>query len=118
MSSINNSQASGGLVYMFGQNLPQNQGNLAFDPSPAHPQLEFTIKNFNQLINPSNGFWIEGFAGSAEDRYVGQTNLAGTYVPELAAQQIPNAPEPSTWLAWSLASGMVLWRLSRRQNRA
>ncbi len=119
VSSINNSQANGGLGYMFGQNLPQNQGNLAFDPSAAHPQLEFTIKNFNQLIDPSKGFWIEGFAGSAEDRYVGETSLAGTYVPQLAAQQIPNAPEPSTWLMWSLAaSGMVLWRLRRRRNRA
>ncbi len=119
VSTINNAQASGGLGYMFGQNLPQNQGNLAFDPTPAHPQLEFTIKNFNQLIDPSNGFWIEGFAGSAEDRYVGETSLAGTYVPQLAAQQIPNAPEPSTWLMWSLAaSGMVLWRLRRRRNRA
>ena len=119
VSSINNSQPSGGLAYMFGQNLPQNQGNLAFDPTPAHPQLEFTIQHFNQLIDPSKGFWIEGFAGSAEDRYVGETSLAGTYVPELAAQQIPNAPEPSTWLMWSLAaSGMVLWRLRRRRNRA
>ena len=119
VSSINNSQASGGLGYMFGQNLPQNQGNLAFDPTPAHPQLEFTIKNFNQLIDPSKGFWIEGFAGSAEDRYVGTTNLDWTKVPQLAAQQIPSAPEPSTWLMWSLAaSGMVLWRLRRRRNRA
>jgi len=117
VSSINKSQASGGLGYMFGQNLPQNQGNLAFDPTTAHPQLEFTIKNFNQLINPSSGFWIEGFAGSAEDRYVGETNLAWTKTPQLAAQ---NIPEPSTWLLWSLASGMgmVAWRLRRRRNRA
>ena len=118
VSSINNSQASGGLGYMFGQNLPQNQGNLAFDPTSAHPQLEFTIKNFNQLIDPSKGFWIEAFAGSAEDRYVGETNLAWTEVPQLSAQQIPNAPEPSTWLMWSLASGVVLWGLRRRRNRA
>ncbi len=119
VSTINNAQASGGLGYMFGQNLPQNQGNLAFDPTPAHPQLEFTIKNFNQHIDPSKGYWIEGFAGSAEDRYVGTTNLAWTQVPQLSAQQIPNAPEPSTWLMWSLAaSGMVLWRLRRRRNRA
>jgi len=119
VSTIDNSRASGGLAYMFGQNLPKNQGNLAFDPTPAHPQLEFTIKNFNQLINPSKGFWIEGFAGSAEDRYVGTTNLAWTMIPQLAAQQIPSTPEPSTWLMWSLAaSGMVLWRLRRRRNRA
>ncbi len=118
VSSINNAQATGGLGYMFGQNLPRNQGNLAFDPTAEHPQLEFTIKNFNQLIDPSKGFWIEGFTGSAEDRYVGTTNLAWTYVPTVAAQQIPSTPEPSTWLMWSLASGMVLWGLRRRRNRA
>jgi len=115
VSTISNAQASGGLGYMFGQNLPNNQGNLAFDPTPAHPQLEFTIKNFNQLINPANGFWIEGFAGSSVDRYAGQTNLAWTKIPAYAAQ---NIPEPTTWLAWSLASGMVAWRLRKRWNRA
>jgi hypothetical protein len=114
VSSIDNSRA-GALGYMFGTNLPNNQGILAFDPTPAHPQLEFTIKNFNQLIDPSKGFWIEGFAGSAEDRYVGETSLGWTNIPVLAAQ---NMPEPSTWLAWSLASGMVAWRLRRRRNRA
>jgi hypothetical protein len=121
VSSIDNSRASGGPAYMFGQILPNNQGNLAFDPTPAHPQLEFTIKNFNQLIDPSNGFWIEGFAGSAEDRYVSTTSLNWTEIPPtIAAQNIPNTPtpEPSTWLMWSLASGMVLWGLRRRRNRA
>lgn len=119
VSSINNSQATSGLGYMFGQPLPNNQGNLAFDPDQAHPQLEFTINNFSHLINPSSGFWIEGSDGSAEDRYVGATTLNWTYVPALAAQNIPNAPEPATWLMWSLAaSGMVLWRVRRRRNRA
>ena len=94
--------------------MPQNTGNLAFDPSPAHPQLEFTIKNFNQIINPANGFWIEGFAGSSQDRYVGQTNLGWIKIPTLAAQ---NIPEPTTWLAWALLSGTAAWRL-RRSNRA
>ena len=56
VSTVSTAQASGGLGYMFGTNLPNNQGNLAFDPTPAHPQLEFTIKNFNQLINPANWF--------------------------------------------------------------
>jgi hypothetical protein len=90
-------------------------GNLAFDPSPGHPQLEFTIKNFGKLINPSSGFWIEGFAGSSQDRYVGQTNLGWTNTPVLAAQ---NIPEPATWLAWSLTGGMVAWRLRGRRKMA
>ncbi len=115
VSTVSTAQASGGLAYMFGQNLPNNQGNLAFDPTPAHPQLEFTIKNFNQLINnPADGFWIEGFAGSSGDRYAGQTNLGWYPTPQFAAQ---NIPEPTTWLAWSLASGMVAWRVRKRRNR-
>src|SRR5271157_6650403 len=58
VASINNSQVSGGLGYMFGKPLPQMyQGNLAFDPSPLRPQLEFAIPNFNQLIDPKKGFW-------------------------------------------------------------
>ncbi len=115
VSTVSTAQSSGGLGYMFGTNLLNNQGNLAFDPTPAHPQLEFTIMNFNQLINPADGFWIEGFAGSSVDRYAGQTNLGWTQIPELAAQ---NIPEPTTWLAWSLASGMVAWRVRKRRNRA
>ena len=52
--------ANGGLAYSFGTSLPQHMGNLAYDPSPAHPQLEFTITNFSKIpgLNPSNGFWI------------------------------------------------------------
>ena len=101
------------------QNLPLNQGNLAFDPTPQHPELEFTITNFNQLINPSAGFWVAAYAGTAEGRYEGETSLSWTFVPGIAAQQILNTPEPSTWLMWSLAaSGMVLWRVRRRRNRA
>ncbi len=111
VSSINTAQASGGPAYLFGTTLKQLTGNLAYDPSPAHPQLEFTIKNFNTVINPANGFWIEGFAGSSQDRYVGQTNLGWTKVPTYADQ---NIPEPTTWLAWALMSGAAAWRLRRK----
>jgi hypothetical protein len=116
VSSVDLSRASGGLAYLFGSSLPHYTGNLAFDPSPSHPQLEFTIKNFGQLINPANGFWLEGFAGSALDRYVGKTNLGWTKIPSSAEQ---NIPEPATWVAWTLAAGAATWRFrSRSKNRA
>ncbi len=114
VSTVDPSQASGGPAYLFGTTLTQNTGNLAFDPSPAHPQLEFTITNFSKVINPADGFWIEGFAGSSQDRYVGQTNLGWTKIPSYADQ---NIPEPTTWMAWVLLSGAAAWRL-RRSNRA
>jgi hypothetical protein len=94
--------ANGGLGYSFGQTLPQYTGNLAFNPNPTQPQLEFTITNFSHIpgLNPSNGFWIEMYAGSAVDQ-VGEAGLAWTKVGTTAAQQIPNVPEPATWLTWT-----------------
>jgi len=114
VSSVDTSRASSGLGYLFGQTLPQYTGNLAFDPTPAHPQLEFTITNFNQIISdPSKGFWIEGFAGSDLDRYVGQTNLGWTQMPINAPQTIP---EPASVLAWTLALGALAYRAIRRSR--
>jgi len=90
--------------------------NLAYDPTAAHPQLEFTIKNFSQIpgLDPSNGFWIEMYAGSAVDS-VGEAGLAWTKVPVTAAQVIPNNnPEPTTWLAWTLVIGAAACRFRGR----
>src|SRR5262249_6502152 len=49
-----------GLQHSFGQQLPQFTGNLAFDPSAAHPQLEFTIPNFSKIpgLNGLSGYWL------------------------------------------------------------
>ena len=103
------------MGYQFGQQLPQYTGNLAYDPTPAHPQLEFTITNFSKIpgLDPSNGFWIEMYAGSAVDG-VGEAGLAWTKVPTTAAQQIPNTPEPTTWLAWTLVIGAAACRFRGR----
>ena len=102
-----------GLAYQFGAALPQNTGTLAFDPSPSHPQLEFTISNFSKIpgLDPTQGFWISAYAGSSLDGVAGEAYLAWSKVPVNAAQSIP---EPATWLAWSLATGAVAWRLRRR----
>ena len=115
VSKYNAATAADGLGYQFGQTLPQNTGNLAFDPTPAHPQLEFTITNFSKIpgLDPSNGFWIEMYAGSAVDG-VGEAGLAWTKVPITAAQLIPTAPEPTTWLAWTLIAGAAAYRFRGR----
>ena len=88
------------------------QRNLAYDPTAAHPQLEFTIKNFSQIpgLDPSNGLWIEMHGGSAVDS-VGEAGLAWTKVPITAAQ---NIPEPTTWLAWTLVAGAAAYRFRGR----
>jgi len=112
VSKYNAATAVDGLGYQFGKTLPQNTGNLAFDPTPAHPQLEFTITNFSKIpgLNPSSGFWIEMYAGSAMDQ-VGEAGLGWTMVPVTAAQ---NIPEPTTWLAWTLVAGAAACRFRGR----
>jgi hypothetical protein len=112
VSQYNPTTASAGLGYQFGQTLPQFTGNLAYDPTQAHPQLEFTITNFSKIpgLDPSPGFWIEGYAGSAVDG-VGEAGLAWTKVPITAAQ---NIPEPTTWLAWTLVAGAAACRFRGR----
>ena len=94
--------------------MPQYTGNLAYNPSPAHPQLEFTITNFSKIpgLNPADGFWIEMYAGSAVDG-VGEAGLAWTKVPITAAQNIP-IPEPTTWMAWTLLAGAAACRFRGR----
>ncbi|MGA7497948.1 MAG: hypothetical protein WBX00_14580 [Isosphaeraceae bacterium] len=115
VSKYNAATAADGLGYQFGQTLPQFTGNLAHNPTPAYPQLEFTITNFSQIpgLNPSNGFWIEMYAGSAMDQ-VGEAGLDWTKVSTTAAQEIPNTPEPTTWLAWSLLIGAAACRFRGR----
>ena len=112
VSQYNPANAASGLGYQFGQTLPQFTGNLAYDPTPAHPQLEFTITNFSKIpgLNPSSGFWIEMYAGSAVDG-VGEAGLAWTKIPVTAAQ---NIPEPTTWLAWTLVASAAACRFRRR----
>jgi len=116
VSQYNAAYASDGLGYQFGQTLPQFTGNLAYDPTPAHPEVEFTITNFSKIpgLNPANGFWIEAYAGSAVDGVAGEAGLAWTKVPVNAAQQIPNTPEPTTWLAWTLVIGTAACRFRGR----
>jgi hypothetical protein len=53
------------------------------------------------------------YGGSAGDS-VGEAGLAWTKAPVTSAQQIPNTPEPTTWLAWLLVIGAAACRFRRR----
>ncbi|MFO0889761.1 MAG: hypothetical protein U0790_11550 [Isosphaeraceae bacterium] len=113
VSQFDASRATAGLAYQFGKSLPQFSGDLAFDPSPAHPQLEFTIKNFSKIpgLDPSSGYWVSAYAGSSLDGVAGEAYLSWTKIPANSEQ---NIPEPTTWLAWALAAGGVAALRSRR----
>ena len=97
----------------FGTPLLANSGNLMFDPSAAHPDFMFTIKNFSQLpgYNAANGFKISAFAGTPDDIIAGEDVMRFTQVsPELLV------PEPASVLAWSaLAAAAAAWRIRRRK---
>ena len=116
VSQFDPSRATAGLAYQFGKSMPDHMGNLAFDPSPAHPQLEFTITNFSKIpgLDTKSGYWISAYAGSSLDGVAGEAYLSWSKVPANAEQ---NIPEPTTWLAWTLASGVAALRL-RNRNRA
>ncbi|QEH36284.1 hypothetical protein OJF2_48440 [Aquisphaera giovannonii] len=115
VSSLNTANSSSGLAYEFGKQLPQYTGNLAYDPSPSHPQLEFTIKNFSQIagLDLSKGIWLSMYAGSSQDGVAGEAYLDWTKTPALAEQ---NTPEPTTWLAWTVACGAAAYRYRGRRK--
>ncbi len=102
-----------GLAYQFGKNVAANQGTLAFNPSAAHPDLEFTIKNFSKIkaIDPYAGFWLQAYAGSPDDRVVGEAALGFTRVPAFSPESVP---EPATLLAWTVLVGAGALHLRRR----
>jgi hypothetical protein len=102
------------LQNAFGPAISGVSGNLAFNPSAAHPELEFSISNFSKSgIDPTKGFWIELYAGSGQDVVVGEAGLIWTWVPPVESQEIP---EPTTLLVWAGLAGGMAWgfRRSRR----
>jgi len=109
--------ATSGLAYAFGTSLPQYMGNLAYDPTSAHPQLEFTIKNFSKIpgLDPASGFWISAYAGSSQDGVAGEAYLSWSKIPANAEQ---NIPEPATCLAWMIATAAAACRFRRSGRRS
>jgi hypothetical protein len=107
--------SAGMLQNDFGTALSGVTGNLAFNPSTAHPELEFSISNFSASgINPSKGFWINLYAGSGEDVVAGEVGTGWVFVPPVQAQVIP---EPSALLVWSGLAGGIAWAYRRRSRR-
>jgi hypothetical protein len=101
------------LVTSFGTTLTAGMGNLAFDPSAAHPGFEFTIANFSKVLgaNPLNGFYVSAQDGSIDSIVTGKDYVPSTLIE---AQQIP---EPTTWIVWASLAGGLAWRF-RRSRRA
>ena len=112
-------KGNSGVAYNFGKSLTNASGNpvgqLAFDPSSAHPGFEFSINNFSKVsgIDPAKGFWMEAFAGAAEDVVVGSAGMPFVRIPAFDAQ---NVPEPATILAWSLVAAAAGLRYRRRAS--
>jgi hypothetical protein len=116
--TVSNDTNTPGLPqYSFGQQLPQYTGNLAFNPSAAHPDLEFTIKNFSQIpgLNASNGFYIQVYAGSGQDIVSGEATTGWLKIPAVGEQELP---EPTTWVVWAVLAGGAAWRFRRPGVRA
>src|SRR5208337_1962964 len=88
---------------LFGTELPQFEGNVYTNNSIAHPNLEFSIKDFSQLyfeetgktLNASSVIHIGGFGGSAQDIGIGEA-----FYPEqpvnIGAAQLPNTCPPAS----------------------
>ena len=108
------SSATNLLQNAFGPAIAGVSGTLAFNPSAAHPELEFSISNLSKSgINPTQGFWVELYAGSGQDVVAGEAGLVWTYVPPFEPQQIP---EPATLLVWAGLAGGLAWRRSRSRR--
>ncbi len=107
---------NGALQANYGTQINSAMGNLAFDPSPAHPDFEFTIKNWSQFagLAGAGGFWVSGFAGSPDDVVAGESKIPWVHIPAPQQQQVP---EPTAALGWSVMAGGAAWAL-RRSRRA
>ena len=101
----------------YGPSIPWANGNLAFDPSPAHPDFEFAIKDWSkfQSLAGKNGFWVSAFAGSPDDVVAGEGMIPWVHIPTLAQQVV--VPEPTTVAGWAVMTLGAAWAL-RRSRRA
>jgi len=106
--------SSAGLSGQFGAQLPNHNGNLAFEPSKDHPDFEFSIVGLSKIpgFSLSNGLGISAFSGSSDDIDVGEDSVPMTHI---ALEQL--VPEPAAVLAWSAVATGAAWRgLARRRK--
>lgn len=106
-----------GLPYGFGASIPGVTGDLAFDPSAAHPDFVFVIENVSRIagFSPSSGYWISAFAGSPDDVVAGEDTIAWTRVPPTSSPQV--VPEPSSVVLLAIG-GAIAWNSFRRRRSA
>ena len=128
-----NPNGVGALGAMYGANLPANTGNLAFNPSADHPDLEFTITNFSKIpgLNAlSKGFYIQAYTGTGTTILVGKNQIYNTFInppnpqnpqnldpPPITPRPNglpPTVPEPTTVLGWGAVAAVAAWRVRRR----
>src|SRR6185312_6591754 len=88
-----------GIAQAFGTTLSNNLGSLAYDPTQAHPDFEFTIKNFSKIpgLNAlTNGFYISAYAGTGTTVIIGKSAIPDTLVgsPLNQPQNLENPPPP------------------------
>jgi hypothetical protein len=104
------------LLTGFGTTISSGMGNLAFNPSAATPDYEFSIPNFSSVLgaNPDKGVVImvqdgEVNVDTSKDELVG-VGLQAQVIP-------PNTPEPTTWIVWAVLAGGSAWGYRRRSRR-
>ena len=101
------------LLTGFGQTLTAGMGNLAFNPTTATPDFEFTVTNFSKVLgaNPANGVVVMTQDGEVNVD-TSKDELVGVGVE---AQQIP---EPTALLVWAGLAGGMTWGYRRRSRRS
>lgn len=113
-----------GIERSYGQTLNQHLGTLAYNPSAATPDFEFTIKEFSKLPGidrvqagqHSLEFTVRAYAGTLDDVVAGEDLFFGEVrIPFVPGGEIP---EPSTILMWAMLAGFAGWRYRRRANAA
>jgi hypothetical protein len=116
----------------YGAQINSAMGNLAFNPSPAHPDFEFTIANWSQFaaLNSNKGFFVSAYAGSPDDAVAGESHIAWARLAPFAQTvtpgnpppppptQPPHVPEPTTVAGWSLMVAGAAWALRRKRKAA
>jgi hypothetical protein len=93
-------------------------GGLAFNPSSATPDYEFSIPNFSTVlgVSPDKGFVVlvqdgEVNVDTSKDVLFGVGSQAQNITPP------PHTPEPTTWIVWTALAGGAAWRYRRRSRR-
>ncbi|MGP0064207.1 MAG: hypothetical protein ACLQGP_11485 [Isosphaeraceae bacterium] len=104
-----------GLPFSFGTQIP-NSGNIAYNPSAAQPDMEFTINNFSKIsgVSLTSGFYIEAYSGTPGNQE-GKLQTSFIYVPPVEPQNI-TTPEPTTWLLWGALAGGAAYRFRRSRR--